>query len=302
MDSLITKKGLTTSAMAEVNKIYAAAKKEKNDAQVIKSLLYKMNLQQAKEEESEIKNIRDLEKEIAASVEPSRSILKSILAETYWDYLQQHRYQLYDRTETVNFKKEDIATWDIEDLHKKITTLYQESISDEKLLQQTKLSPFDPIIIKGNVRHLRPTLFDLLAHRALDYFKNDERYVKPEYEYEINENVAFADTRNFIAHRFITADSLSLHHKALLLFQRLLSYHLNDTRPAALIDVDIERLSFVHQYAVIANKDSLYEQSLQQLASKYTNEKESTQALYLIAQLHETWAGNMILYRTPPIG
>ena len=45
IDSLITKKGLTQSALDEVDKIYASAKKEKNDAQVIKSLLYRMGLQ-----------------------------------------------------------------------------------------------------------------------------------------------------------------------------------------------------------------------------------------------------------------
>jgi len=44
VDTLILIKGLTQSALTEVNKIYATAKKEKNDAQVIKSLLYKMDL------------------------------------------------------------------------------------------------------------------------------------------------------------------------------------------------------------------------------------------------------------------
>ena len=45
----------------------------------------------------------------------------------------------------------------------------------DKLLKLTKLQPFDAIITKGNVRYLRPTLFDLLANRALGYFENDER-------------------------------------------------------------------------------------------------------------------------------
>ena len=93
----------------------------------------------------------------------------------YWNYFQQNRYKLYQRTNTVNFNKKDIATWTADDLHKKIGELYVASIKDENLLQQTKLEPFDAIIIKGNVRYLRPTLYDLLAHRALDYFKSDER-------------------------------------------------------------------------------------------------------------------------------
>src|SRR5687767_3253751 len=75
IDSLIHKRGLTESALTEVNKIYTLAKKEKNDPQIIKALLFRMNLQQMKEENAIQKNIQDLEKEIAVASDPSRSIL-----------------------------------------------------------------------------------------------------------------------------------------------------------------------------------------------------------------------------------
>jgi uncharacterized protein (UPF0335 family) len=110
IDSLITKKGLTQSALDDVNKIYASAKKEGNEAQVIKALLYKMGLQQRKEEEAIKKNIQQLESEIATAKEPARSILQSIAAANYQAWFQQHRWQMYNRTQTVNFNKEDIAT------------------------------------------------------------------------------------------------------------------------------------------------------------------------------------------------
>src|SRR6476661_3242905 len=83
VDSLVIKKGLTQSGLAVVDNIYAAAKKEKNDAQVIKALLYKLALQNEKQEDGEIKSIKQLENEIASSTQPSRSILISILAGTY---------------------------------------------------------------------------------------------------------------------------------------------------------------------------------------------------------------------------
>ena len=73
-----------------------------------------------KEEESTVKNIQQLEKEILTTTEPARSILNSILAELYWNYFQQHRYQLYNRTETIDFKKNDITTWSADDFHKSI--------------------------------------------------------------------------------------------------------------------------------------------------------------------------------------
>ena len=111
-----------------------------------------------------------LKKKLPEAKNRCTSILNSLLAEMYWNYYQQNRWDLYNRTKTANFKKDDIATWGADDFHKKISELYLQSLKEEKLLQQTKLEPFDAIIIKGNVRHLRPTLFDLLAHRALELF------------------------------------------------------------------------------------------------------------------------------------
>ncbi|MEO6812580.1 MAG: alpha-2-macroglobulin, partial [Ginsengibacter sp.] len=216
------KKGLTKSALSEVEKIYSAAKKTNNDPQIIKSLLFKINLKKNVEESASEKSIDSVEIEIADAKEPAKSILQSIAAQMYWNYFQQNRYKLYQRTNTINFDKKDIATWTIDDLHKKIGDFYLASIKDEKHLRQTKLEPYDAIIIKGNVRDLRPTLFDLLAHRALDYFKNDERDItRLSYAFEIKDAIAFAAVNEFTKATFKTKDSTSLHQRALIIFQKL---------------------------------------------------------------------------------
>ncbi|MBS1935900.1 MAG: alpha-2-macroglobulin, partial [Bacteroidetes bacterium] len=259
-------------------------KKEKNDAQLIKALLYRMNLQENKSENAEQANITGLEKEIKGIDEPAKSILTNILAETYWNYFQQNRWKFYNRTATANFKKEDIATWGIDNFHKRISELYLASLKNEKLLQQTKLEPFDAIIVKGNVRYLRPTLYDLLAHRALEYFKNNEMDItKAAYAFEIDNAEVFADKGVFAYYYFKTNDSSSLHYKALLLLQQLILFHKNDSKPDALIDVDIERIEFANQYAVIDNKDELHFKSLENITDKYPDEPAAAQAWYLQA-------------------
>src|SRR6185436_14892104 len=157
VESLVGK-SLPQSALAEVKKIYQLAKKEKQDAQIIKSLLYIAGLQAENRENNEVFSIKEVEKEIAGSKDPVSSIFNSLLAEMYWNYYQQNRWDMYNRTKTANFKKDDITTWGIHDFHRKIGDLYLKSIQAENLLKQTTLHPFDAIIIKGNVRHLRPTL------------------------------------------------------------------------------------------------------------------------------------------------
>src|ERR1035437_4669761 len=284
VDELI-KKGLTKSALEETVKIYETVKKDNNDPQIIKALLFRVTLSRNLQEDANVKSIALVEKEIQSSKQPARSILNSILAEMYWNFLQQNRYKLYNRTKTIDFKKDDILTWGIDDLHKKIGELYLTSIKEEKLLQQTKLEPLDAIIIKGNVRYLRPTLYDLLAHRALDYFKNDERDIsRPVYAFEIKDEKALAPATVFSAHKFINKDSSSLHYYALLIYQNLLNFHAADAKPEALIDADIERLNFVKQYGVMNNKDELYIRALENIVAAYPNNPETAQANFLLTQ------------------
>lgn len=289
---LSDKKGLPKSALAEVNRIYALAKKEKQEAQVIKALVYRITLEEKNNDnDASEKAIQVLEKEAATATEPARSILYSILAERYWSYFQQNRWKLYNHTATVNFKKEDIATWSADDFHKKISDLYLTSLKQEKPLHEVWLSTYDPIILKGNVRYLRPRLYDLLAHRALDYFRNDERDIsKPAYAFEIREPDYFAPAAEFANLKITTKDTASLHHKALLIYQKLLQFHLTDARPDALIDADLARIEFVNQYGIMENKDSLYWKSLQDLTNKYQQLPAAAQAWYLTAQWHASKA------------
>ena len=285
IDELLNK-GLTKSALAEVDKVYALSKKDGNDPQLIKALLYKFTLNQSVEENANVKNIDTLEKEIKTAKEPAKSILESITAEMYWNIFQQQRWKIYNRTKTdTSFKKNDILTWSADDFHDIISKLYLASIEDDKLLKQTKLEPFDAIILKGNVRYLRPTLYDLLAHRALDYSKSDENDItKPAYAFEIKSEKAFAPASEFVRQKFENKDSTSLHYKALLIFQDLLAFHTDDAKPDDVIDADIERLNFMKQYGVMVNKDELYIAALQNIANQFSNNAASAQASYLIAQ------------------
>jgi hypothetical protein len=284
VDELISKKNLPKSALAEVKKIYALAKKEKQDAQIIKAVVYMVGLQRETREENESLAIKEIESEIATAKEPVASIFRSLLAGVYLNYFQQHRWQLYDRTETKQFRKDDIKTWTAADFHKKISELYLLSLRNEKTLQQTSLRSFNEIILQGNVRHLRPTLYDLLAHRALDYFKSDERdNDKPAYAFEIDKASAFDPAADFITKKIITKDSLSLKHKALLVYQQLIAFHLKDTKPDAFLDADIQRLEFVHENSTHPDKDSLYRMALKHLITQYQNLPATSQASYLLA-------------------
>ncbi len=284
VDELYKKKNLPASALAEVKKIYAKAKTEKQDAQVVKALVYMVMLQDQTRESNTKQAIRDLEGEIGTAKEPAASIIRSLVADLYWRYLQENRWQLYNRSNTVGFAKEDIATWTMEDLHRQIGNYYLASIRNDRLLKQTTLKPFEAIIEKGNFRELRPTLYDLLAHKALNYFRNDERDIKkPAYAFELSQPQAFLPAPQFIHFKFVTRDTSSLHYKALLIYQDLLGFHLENKRTDALIEADIDRVVFVYSRSTAPEKEELYRNALQEIAARYPGNPFAAQASFLLA-------------------
>ncbi len=300
IDSLVNQKGLVKSALEEVNKLYQIAKKEKQEAQIIKALVYKLGLEEGQQEDADNKTIRSMEAEISATSGASKAILQSLLAEKYFNWLQNHRWELYDRTKLAASNQKDITTMTASDIHEKVSSLYLSSIADRIMLQQTKLEPFDAIINKGNTRNLRPTLFDLLAHRALSYFKNNERDIeKPAYAFEIDNPAYFAPAPDFVKRKIQHQDSSAIYLHALQLYQELLRFHMADSNPDALLDADLDRLQFVHQYAVMENKERLYEAALTKITEQYKENPASAQALYLLAlqemnkaSLYKPLAGN----------
>ena len=284
----LEKKALTKSALQEVMVIYNLAIKDNNDAQQIKTAMYQIKYRNLVQDDSRENNIFFVDTLIARAKAPAKNILQSMQAEMFWQYLQNNRYKFYERTKLTDEKTKDITTWSLDKLHATISKLYKASLGNTDILQSTKLEGFDPIIIKGeNTRLLRPTLFDFLAFRALEYFMNDEKdLIKPAYQFTINNVKAFAPAALFIAASFSTKDTASLHHKAILLLQDLLQFHLKDNNPDALLDADLIRLNFIHQYAVNEDKAKLYEAALKNIEEKYSNNSASAQAMYLRAQLY----------------
>jgi uncharacterized protein YfaS (alpha-2-macroglobulin family) len=284
IDSLI-EKGLTQSALDEVMIVYTASKAENNAPEFVKAIMYKMKLQNTYQEDSYENSIKDLKTEVATAAFPIKPILHSVLAEMYWRYYTINRYKWSGRTETINFKEDDMKTWDLKKLVKEVIYNYVMSLNDIDNLKKTNLGLYDNILTKDSTtRHLRPTLYDFLANRAVDFFMNDEsELTKPTYKFEINSEDFFKPYAEFAKLPITSKDSLSLKYYAAKIFQDLIAFHSNDADPAALIDVDIKRLKFIKANATFELKDSLYLQALLNLESKFLRYPSSTDITYAIA-------------------
>jgi len=209
-------------------------------------------------------------------------------AELYSRYIRQNLWKLRNRTETVNYDATDMQTWSLRQLMEKSQELYLASVADERL-RKVQIEDFSAITgERANVNNLRPTLFDLLAHRAIDHFKNDRNTViEPAYKFYIDKEAAFASTKDFIKTTFETKDSTSAKYQTLLLLQEVIEAHAKDKEPNSLIDADLKRLKFVYDNAVLSNKTELYIAALKQLSEKHKDRPVYSEIIFQLATAYQ---------------
>ena len=285
IDSLV-RQGLPQSATDLAMKVLESARQNQESAQAIKAQLFLMGAAEYVQENAELANIQHVDSMVQASKGAEKAIWQSIQAELYWDYYQRHRWTIWNRTPMEGKLPADIATWDAASLVAQAGALYRASVSDRETLQTIPVERYTPLLIEGkNTRHLRPTLYDFLAFRAIRFFENDQKdLVKPAYHFQIADESWFQPAMEFSVAELLSRDRESAHFQALLLYQQLLAFHLDDPKPDALIDADLQRLAFVHQYSIHPNKDSLYVDALQQLAARHPDAPASAQVHYQMLQ------------------
>ncbi|MBO0359389.1 hypothetical protein J0X19_15605 [Hymenobacter sp. BT186] len=290
IDQLLAK-DQTTSAARLLEPIYQQARQQQNAPEYLRALLYQLRLMEAKEQEADVQAIALVEADLKVAKFPAKPILHSLLAQLYANYYNEHRYELHDRTtqaapDPADASAADLRTWDAARLGSAVISHYRASLTDEdQRQQQLELAALGYAVRGGNAegRALRPTLYDLLAHRAIDGLGNDEYYVtKPAEQFELKDAALFGAASDF-ARLPLTApkdDSLNGQFWALQALQQLTRFRLTDAKnPAALADVDLKRLRFVHQQSELPAKDELYRAALAREAETYKALPISTEFL-----------------------
>jgi hypothetical protein len=270
--------GLTKSALNLVNSIEKQATKDDNHPQLIKTMLFKSKYALVLEEDAQLSIINDFKSKIEASSFPVKNLLENILANLYWQYFNQHRWQFYNRTKTAKkVDDEDFRTWDLQTLFNEIHVHYQKSLENGLMLQQEPLKTYNALLNeqKGS-KIYRPTLFDFLSHNALVFYKTNETQItKPSYKFEIDNIDFLADAETFSTLNIKSKDSTSLQLNALNIYKELIRFHLKDKSPFALADVNIERLKFVNQHATFQNKQEFLLKALTAESKKNTSHEVS---------------------------
>ncbi|MEO0895536.1 MAG: alpha-2-macroglobulin family protein [Bacteroidota bacterium] len=280
------------SAKGEVLNIQQAADKEGNDPQYIKSLLYQFQFDQTNEEKSDSSIMARMMEEVKNGSPIRKAITISLLAEMYHQYFQNHRWEIMNRTQLAEVAK-DYKTWDTRTFAETISSLYLKSVEQKDALSEAKIDDYALLLNRGEESaKYRPTVYDLLAHRAMDFFNESGLMlpVSPE-DVNLNENNGFSDIATFIGTSYANSGTEKLHPtvEILKIYQSLLSLHLNDN-PYALMDANLSRLKFVRNKI---NQEEAYKNALEALIASSNGNATQADAKIELAKWYKSRGNNV---------
>jgi len=287
--------GLPQSALDVVEQIYQKALSESNHDQMVKALIHRAKYKSRLEEDGYEKQLFALEEEIEKAQTPTKQLLQSMLAEMYWWYYESNRWRFSGRSATIEFDNKDIKTWDLNQLANKVIQLYNASLDDSERLQTLPITDYYKVVIDKGTKpeNLRPTIYDFLAHRALEFYKNAEfNATRPAEQFNVNSEMYLQDAQTFADVIIQSDDTLSSLYHATLLAQNIIRFRLNDSNADAFVDAELNRMEFFYTQSNNPKKDSLFIQRMMAIASEYGSKtKNAGDAMYKIAQYYNNNSG-----------
>lgn len=260
-------------ALQAADELYKQSTKDKDTPLLIKSLILKTTFNLAIDKDRFPKLIAELEERIHSEKDiAARSILHSYVGELYYDYYNENRFQINQRTSLKGYVPEEIEGWSSNLFREKIIQHYLASIQEGAILQQTPVKTYAPILITGEASDsLRPTLYDFLCHRAIDAIpqtpaSQSDISLSPLY----TSPVLFSDLEKFLGTDIPVIPSNNISY-VLKIYQNLLAFRTKANNPAALLMADLNRIDYVKNIMVRPNKDSLYFSALEVLQQTYAS-------------------------------
>lgn len=274
--------GRPKTAIERLGPILSSALEQERYGEAVKAIAMKIaleaNIQGNKPEE----RITRMEAAIQTAPDEMKPVMRAILANWYWNYFQQNRWRFLQRTSGTSTNDDDFTTWDLSRILNEIDSQFQETLSNSEALRKIPVSEYDALLEKGSAPDsYRPTLFDVLAHNAIDFYAAGEQAGNKKTDaFDLTaDGPIFGPVNDFVDWKPVTKDQSSLTLRAIVLYQQLLQFHLNDEDQSAFLDNDLGRLRFGANRAVGEAKDSRYQVALRRFAEEHRTNVLSARAL-----------------------
>ncbi|MEO8498499.1 MAG: hypothetical protein ABI614_25835, partial [Planctomycetota bacterium] len=165
------KKGLPKTAIEKLDPIIEQALADKAYAEAIKAIGQKISLEGNIQGNKPEEKVTRLQAEIDKAPAEMRPVLETILANWYWHYFQQNQWRFMQRTQTTAPPSDDFTTWDLPRILSEIDKRFQKALASADVLKKIPIADYNDLLEKGTAPDAyRPTLYDFLAHNALEFY------------------------------------------------------------------------------------------------------------------------------------
>ncbi|MBM4087979.1 MAG: hypothetical protein FJ276_00910, partial [Planctomycetes bacterium] len=283
-----TEKGRPKTAIEELEPIIQAALRDKKYGEATKAITMKIALEgqiQGNKPEERIVRFEAVMADLPAEMKPT---LEVVLANWYWHYFKQNQWRFMQRTQTAEPPGDDITSWDLPRILAEIDEHFTAALEAEEQLKNTPVESFGDLLQKGTMPDAyRPTMFDFVAHEALQFYGAGEQAgSQAEDAFVLTADSAiFAPLPEFLSWQIESTDTRSPILKAIRLYQKLLSFHQNDDDPTALADADLGRLTFGYNHAFGEEKDARYKAALEKFVDRWNDRPIAATALHAWASV-----------------
>lgn len=219
---------------------------------------------------------------------PLSQLLHSIRAEGWWNVYEGERWRILERTEVEGDGGPDPATWSQGRFMTEVIGAYRSSLLPADTLMAIPVGELGELLTGDPAtRSLRTTLFDVLAHRALTTFTNDEtRLAEPAWRFQLSGPEWFDLFEPFTFRKLTHRDSTSWEFQAIRLYQQLEHAHLRDDKLDAYVDVALARLAYVRSKSTAPDKETRYAAALDLLRSRLPYDACEAEVMVRSAQWH----------------
>lgn len=265
-----------------------------NQPQWVRCLAYLAKNKQASSENGTEEGLNYLRTAIPTLPHPAKEVATSILATSMQQYLQQQLWRIRERTDIAGDNSENIGEWSLRKIVATTEQLYLDALKEAAISKAQKASAWSAIWDRGQEDSdvLRPTLYDLLLFKTLDYFATQESLLpQPPQIFQLNQEVLFQPQDAFTTYTFTSPDPESHLFRAVQLYQTALQWYVTNGNKAGLADADRLRYQFAYVQGNVADEDKLYRKALQHGMTQYTALPQVTE-YYALMALHLQQEGN----------
>jgi len=254
------------SALKFLEDVYKKSKSESLQIQQIKAFVGIEQIKLETSDEVVPYPFTVWEKEMLSLKPENRSVLLAYQGEFMVQIFNRNRGEIYQRTKGAA-QPNDVATWDVAYFKNQIDSCFLKSLDNHEILAKISSKEYIALLDTAELAwQYRPTLLDLVAAKAFEFYRNDGFDLLPV-------PLAWAKDENLFSERFIpkTADNGRFDSRIFSIFKLLENHHLQNRDADALLRLKFDRLNYIYESSLLPAKDELFIEALKVFENQVGN-------------------------------